>query len=181
MAKRTCSIDGCGRPSRKRTWCQTHYTRWQDHGDPNHGGPIRQRGTPMQRFVAKVDVGECWLWTGSLTHDGYGRFHVDGRTVVAHRWLYQQLVRPLDDAETLDHLCRVRRCCNPDHVEPVDVGTNTLRGYGLSAQNARKDTCKRGHLLTPDNLYVYDDGRRSCRECMRMHWREEKRRTRAAA
>lgn len=172
MAKRTCSIEDCERPSRKRGWCQTHYGRWREHGDPLHGGPIVRSLPPLERFLARLDVGDCWLWTGSLDRDGYGRFHADGRGHLAHRWIYQELVRHLAEDETLDHLCRVRHCCNPDHLDPVDAATNTLRGYGPSAVNARKTVCKRGHGLTPENVYEFPDGRRACRECLRMHWRE---------
>lgn len=28
-----CSINGCTKPSEKRTWCSMHYRRWQRHGD----------------------------------------------------------------------------------------------------------------------------------------------------
>ncbi len=55
---------------------------------------------------------------------------------------------------TLDHLCRVRNCVNPAHLEPVTHRENTLRGDGVTAINARKTSCHRGHPFAGENLYV---------------------------
>lgn len=64
---------------------------------------------------------------------------------------------------TLDHLCRVRRCVNPSHLEPVTNRENILRGNGATAINARKTHCKRGHSL--ENAYVSRNERRTYRVC----------------
>lgn len=70
----------------------------------------------------------CWLWTGSLNRNGYGRLSVGGRTRVTHRVVWVLLGLPLESTQVLDHLCRVRSCCNPAHLEPVTVRENTRRG-----------------------------------------------------
>jgi hypothetical protein len=33
----TCSVTHCGKPTSHRTWCEGHYRRWLDHGDPTAG------------------------------------------------------------------------------------------------------------------------------------------------
>lgn len=110
----------------------------------------------------------CWLWMGSVfQNSGYGRIKVSGRTMVAHRFAYEVLRGPIPGGLTLDHLCRVRRCVNPDHLEPVTPRVNVLRGETITARNAGKTQCDRGHPLAGANLFVRKDGRRRCRECER--------------
>ena len=75
-----------------------------------------------------------------------------GEKKFAHRIGYEQLVGPIPKGLELDHLCRVRHCVNPDHLEPVTHKENTLRGSCPAAVNARKTHCKRGHPLTDDNI-----------------------------
>lgn len=87
--------------------------------------------TDLERFFNKVDVGLCWEWTASLNRKGgYGSFRVGGRLVSAHRWLWETLVGPIPAKHDLDHLCRNRRCVNPDHLEPVTRSVNLARGIG---------------------------------------------------
>lgn len=113
----------------------------------------------------KIDqAGECWLWLGSRMNMGYGRISVNGREHLAHRLLFEALVGPIT-SDTLDHLCRVRHCVNPSHLEPVSRGENVLRGNSLPAMNARKTCCPRGHPFLPPNLYVTKLGYRDCRAC----------------
>ncbi len=128
------------------------------------------RGTEAERFWRKVEkTATCWNWTGAILRSGYGHFGLQGRPklILAHRWAYQQVNGPIPVGLTLDHACRNRRCVNPSHLEAVPHRTNVLRGIGPTAQNARKKRCKRGHLLQGDNLKVYKDGRRECRQCTR--------------
>ena len=81
------------------------------------------------RFWAKVDKGIfCWDWLGGKSN-GYGRFWVEGRLVQAHRWAYETMVGPIPEGLTLDHLCRVRYCVNPSHLEPVTLGENIRRSF----------------------------------------------------
>lgn len=82
----------------------------------------------------------CWLWTRHLTR-GYGRVRIFNNRLKAHRVFYQLLVGNIPDGLQLDHLCRVKACCNPEHLEPVTSRENTLRGTGASAVNAKKKCC----------------------------------------
>jgi hypothetical protein len=89
------------------------------------------------RFWAKVEkTADCWFWRATRTRDGYGTFYFYGRSLSAHRWLYQQLIGPVPDGLVLDHLCRIRHCVNPQHLEPVTHRENVIRGM----QAATKET-----------------------------------------
>src|SRR5436190_23461888 len=70
----------------------------------------------------------CWIFTGNSDQNGYGMTCLNGKMGRAHRLIYEFLVGPIPPGLTLDHLCRVRRCVNPRHVEPVTLRENILRG-----------------------------------------------------
>lgn len=134
--------------------------------------------TGIQRFDSKVFLtNRCLLWTGTSTGNGYGRFWHEGKMVLAHRFAYECAYGPIPDGLQIDHLCRVRCCVNPDHMDVVTNAENTKRG--LTGQWKRPDICKRGHAMTPENTYTYPHGGRECRACKRMH--NKKRRSRRAA
>lgn len=107
-----------------------------------------------------------WLWTASLIR-GYGQFRVNHRPAYAHRYAYEHLVGPVPEGLELDHLCRVRRCVNPDHLQPVTHRQNVLRGDSPTADNAVKTHCPTGHPYDEANTYRRDDGHRKCRACNR--------------
>jgi hypothetical protein len=122
----------------------------------------------QERFWERVTVTEsgCWLWDGYLTDEGYGRL---GRAL-AHRLAWEWLRGPIPPELTIDHLCRVRRCVNPAHLEPVTMQENGRRGDGFAGRHARQTTCVNGHPFTLENTYNYTQGRwhhgrRMCRAC----------------
>jgi hypothetical protein len=81
------------------------------------------------RSVSEDPLTGCWLWTGARDAKGYGIIHIGGSTVRVHRatfwWFSTQLLR---DGYGVDHLCRVRHCCNPDHLEAVTHQESVRRG-----------------------------------------------------
>lgn len=123
------------------------------------------------RFWEKVERSDtCWLWTAALSPSGYGAFQTGERVVRAHRFAYELVVGPIPDGLQIDHLCRVRRCVNPEHLEPVTQAENLRRGTAataVAAYWAAQTHCKRGHEFTPENTYR-GTGRRVCRACCRL-------------
>ena len=119
------------------------------------------------RFSLYVEpTGFCWLWTGALDGKGYGRVSVGGKVVRAHRWAYEALVGPIPSGLHLDHLCRVKTCVNPDHLEPVTHRVNLERGRGVLLR-APKTHCKHGHEYDEKNTRINSKGRKVCRACDR--------------
>lgn len=127
--------------------------------------------TPLERFSAKVtiDGAGCWLWTAGKTSGGYGKFKVDGRTVLAHRWHYETQRGPIPTGLQIDHLCRVRHRVNPDHLEPVTCRENLLRGATFQAANAAKTHCPQGHPY--DMVFESWRGCRACKRAATAAWR----------
>lgn len=79
-----------------------------------------------------VDIGDgpdsCWLWLGTVNPTtGYGKKQVDGKAVLAHRWIYEMLLGPIPDGLVIDHKCRKRHCVNPHHLEVVEQAENCRR------------------------------------------------------
>lgn len=125
-----------------------------------------------RRFWNKVsiDPSGCWRWTGAHIANGYGHFSLQGKRVGAHRVAYEALVGPIPDGLHIDHLCRVRDCVNPAHLEAVTCRENVRRGTAPDVarrRHARRTHCKRGHEYTQENTIVRADGR-ECRECRRV-------------
>lgn len=161
-AVRECAVMGCGRPVRGRGWCQAHYMRWWYTGDVRPNEPVgsHPRGTPMERLCAQTRrEDDCLLWTGTIGGDGYGTLMIDGRNIKAHRLAYELFVGPIPKGLVLDHLCRVRRCVDPNHLEPVTSAENTRRAARLITH------CPAGHPYDDKNTRVTPDGGRICRAC----------------
>lgn len=110
----------------------------------------------------------CWLWHGAIGGTGYAHARIDGRTQPVHRVIYELLVGPIPSGLQIDHLCRVRHCVNPDHLEPVTHAENWRRGEGgAPQQQAAMTHCMYGHPLDEANTYRYH-GHRQCRACKKL-------------
>ena len=120
-----------------------------------------------QRFWDMVEkTNSCWLWIGARNNGGYGESCLNGKTTLAHKVsLHFHGILPIKGL-VIDHLCRIRHCVNPSHMEQVTRGENVLRGIGIAAMNARKTHCKNGHEFTKENTYNHPTQKtRSCRIC----------------
>jgi len=125
-----------------------------------------------ERLARQVSISEsgCWIWTGSTQWNGYGSVSWKGARRVAHRVSYELLAGPIPKGLQLDHLCRVRGCVNPQHLEPVtnkeNVRRSPLRSKRATRPPCGEDQCPvcRTHL-DQSTAYVYADGRLACREC----------------
>lgn len=98
----------------------------------------------------------CWLWAGWLDVGGYARAQHLGVSWAVHRFMYVKLVGPVLEGLELDHLCRVRSCVNPGHLESVTHLENMRRGHWATTSR-----CIRGHVLPEKRT----GGKRVCPEC----------------
>lgn len=85
--------------------------------------------TALDRLERKTDrtSSDCWLWLGGCFKSGYGRISYRGQPAYAHRISYLLHRGQIPEGLELDHLCRIRHCCNPDHLEPVTHRENLMR------------------------------------------------------
>ena len=142
---------------------------------PNPIRRLRPLRVPTEAWLwERIDAqGDCWLWSGHIKPSGYGSIDLGPRQVQAHRHVFEVLVGPIGLGLELDHLCRVKHCVNPDHLEPVDHATNCRRGVAGAVNGARYRAlshCKRGHPFDEANTYRHPQtGRRACRRCHAAH------------
>lgn len=116
-------------------------------------------------FWQKVDIGteeQCWLWKMSVGSHGYGNAW-DGITVrLSHRCAWELSNGRIPSGLTVDHLCRVRRCCNPSHLRLLsNLDNATDNGQSF------KTHCPNDHPYDDINTYLDPKGHRRCRECER--------------
>lgn len=157
--------------------CFDCYSKWEG-----------KRESPEILFWAKVNkdgpipdyspsLGKCWIWKGATSKKGYGSVHTFPKPTAAHRFSYAIHKGQIPKGLTIDHLCRVPSCVNPDHLEAVTGRINTLRGFSPPAIHVKKTHCPQGHEYSVQNTRVYK-GRRNCRMCSKLKTRERRERER---
>lgn len=119
--------------------------------------------TLVQAIETNVQVDElgCWLWARRVDRCGYGLLKYRDRTANAHIFAYEAWYGPVPEGLELDHLCRVRHCVNPGHLEPVTHVENMRRAVVV------RDTCGNGHPRTEENVRIRANGTRRCLPCHR--------------
>lgn len=138
-------------------------------------GVYPRKSTPaVDRVLAKVKVHPlgCWEFTGKLHKSGYALVsegRAGGRTLKAHRVVYEDWFGPIPVGLTLDHLCFNPRCVNPAHLEPVPSAENVRRAHRAGRYDHRrgplKTHCVHGHPYDAVTTYISPNGKRGCRTC----------------
>lgn len=131
---------------------------------------VEQRARQQVRLQRNVEVDPasgCWNWKLGLSVGGYGTTAMYGKTWPAHRLSYFLFVGDFDPALDIDHLCRNRRCCYPEHLEPVPARVNLFRSTNHIVSQLTATHCPKGHPYDAENLHVRPSGRRACRACQR--------------
>ena len=122
----------------------------------------------IERFWSRVEFGDCWRWVASRNGVGYGNMNMGGgKWILAHRFAYEFCVGPIPQGLQIDHLCRVRHCVKPEHLEPVTCRENLRRGVG----HGNEIHCPHGHPYDDANTYYRKQGGRDCRTCNRLRAR----------
>lgn len=127
----------------------------------------------------KISASGCWLWTGEILRNGYGRASLNKQRQLAHRFSYEQFIGAIPDDYVVDHLCNVKQCVHPLHLRACTQRENLFADHSNSTTKQRKQQthCMHGHELTADNVYRMKCGGRACRAC-RTFWSREYEKTR---
>jgi len=127
---------------------------------------------PILRLINRMTIdplSRCWEVSYAKSA-GYAIMgDGNGKTIRCHKLAYEFFVGPIPEGMVLDHLCRNKGCCNPEHLEPVTNAENMRRG--LLGVLRVPDTCRRGHTLL--DAYVTPAGVRRCKWCrkdQRTNW-----------
>ena len=121
--------------------------------------------TILDRHVIEDPNSGCWIWTGGLRRGGYGQATINCRGVIAHRLFYEQLVAPIPDGLVSHHICGVRRCVNPQHIEILSHAEHKSRH--------RLKVCRRGtHQMVGYNV-MSNTGCRACHNEKSRRWRRK--------
>lgn len=136
----------------------------------------------LEYFWSKVEKTDtCWNWIGTKKSNNYGQFWLNNKPYRVHRIVYELYKGKIPNGLILDHLCRNRRCCNPEHLEPVTNQENVVRGLAgktVNRYNPHKDKthCSNGHPYSGENL-LFNKNKRVCRTCKKdyqIKWRQKK-------
>lgn len=124
----------------------------------------------VERLRAKSTTNEkgCWLIHTSLDKDGYHVASYRGKAVRAHKKMFLILNGEIPAGMVIDHMCRNRNCCNPEHLEAVTSGENSRRGL-TGSKNKNKTHCPQGHPYSEKNTALDSKGHRHCKICMYNH------------
>lgn len=175
-ATRVCSVDGCERTGQtRRGLCEPHYDRLRR----TPGFKPRLIPTPSESLAAGLErkPNGCLEWTGCTNEAGYGRLRSSGQKFKAHRLAWMLVNGIIPDGLNVLHHCDNPPCCEttPSATYPdghLFLGTHAdnvadkmAKGRNRTNGNEKKTHCPKRHEYTPENTYVYPNGRRSCRKC----------------
>lgn len=135
-----CTVFGCDNPVSYKTrgFCNAHYLRWNRHGDPLAGGPLRY-ADPEKAFEAytipEPNTG-CLLWIGATHPYGHAQITVSSNVrMYAHRYAWERDNGPIPDGMLVDHICHTPQCVNADHLRLATKAENMQNRPGPQKNN----------------------------------------------
>ena len=137
-------------------------------------------GKRMENLYAVDPATGCWNWLKTCTPNGYGLRHGNKKDVpsmTAHRFVFMSVRGPIPEGLELDHLCRNKKCVNPDHLEPVTHAEN-MRRCPSSLARLSSPLCSHGHPL--DGIRARSKGGRYCKTCVKLNKRRQRERKKLA-
>lgn len=173
-----CRFEGCGAEAVGHGYCTGHFKQFKANRKLTPLIERRAKGSPPRIICDEVpclnrELGTpCHVFRGSKRKErgdlnGYGTFTINCKTYTVHTYVWEKENGSIPKGLMVDHICRVRPCCNIDHLRLVTHEVNNLENStSVAAINASKTHCLRGHEFTPSNTYVVKvTGGRQCRTC----------------
>lgn len=154
----------------------THLRKRVNNGKGLVFAPGNVRVIDKQYITERVTIDDngCWLWIGAKNSAGYAVALRKPKTtslhIRMHRKSYELYKGEIPEGLVIDHLCRVRHCINPDHLEPVTIKENTLRSPLVNKKHDK--FCLHGHEYTPETTFMRKTGIRNCRTCKNISGRK---------
>lgn len=122
-----CSFNGCVNKQQAKGLCGAH---WRQQHLGKTLSKLKNQEHILERIMKQVEkTDSCWNWQGrkSGKQNEYGQISLSGKQTMVHRIVFEELVRQLKPGETIDHICRNKLCCNPEHLEAVSLKDNVKR------------------------------------------------------
>ncbi len=123
------------------TFLQTEHLEMLGNMRNKSGPKPKPLDVRFMDFVEKEPMSGCWLWTGHLSKDGYGRFGMKNTGTVGHRWKALEAHQvswmifngkpPTGNeinSKVIDHVCNNRACVNPNHLQILGRVENVMKG-----------------------------------------------------
>jgi hypothetical protein len=174
ITRHVCSVRGCSKPHFARTLCRMHHARLKRRGLLDTLPHIRvpPTATPEERLhhIGWNIVGDCWMWRGGLSEDGYGRLggwkqgkHY--RQKQAHRVAYECWVGPIPEGHRVIQKCGNPACINPDHLftKSKQMFFQDMQAESMASRHIHEEAKPRRYRLSPSQVREVDAMLRTAR------------------